>query len=207
MTTATIRAYDDLAFASRLRARTANNARIAYSQAVVLMLAGALAALVVAFVPLPLRIPGHAILKVAVPIVCGVATVPRPFAGSMAGIWVAVVICVLEASGIRHVPTAALVAALAIGPAIDLAVVGFRGMRLSVYLRFAIAGLLANLLAFFVRWGTSSLGFDAGQLHRMSEIGVVAFISFALCGILAGIVSAMIFFRNGGEASEEELAS
>lgn len=196
MTAAIKRAYDDLSNASRLNAQTAITPQIAYLPAAVLLLAGAIAALIVAFAPLPLRVPGHAILKVIAPIVCGIAAVPRPLAGSLSGIGAAVVVCLLEATGIRHIPAAALAATLAIGPAIDLAIIGFRGTSTSLYVRFAFAGLLTNLLAFCIRWGTSALGIGAAQPHRLSEVGTLACISFAICGAVAGVVSAMIFFRN-----------
>jgi hypothetical protein len=157
-----------------------------------------------AWLPLALRIPGHAILKRAAPIILGVAAVPRPFAGGIAGAGAAATLGIFLAAGVGHVHAAAATSLLAIGPAIDLAILGLPRKPASVYLRFAIAGLGANLLAFLVRWGTAAFGLDGVQPHRMSQFGVGALASFALCGILAGLLSAVVFFRNSADRSRYE---
>jgi hypothetical protein len=162
--------------------------------------AGALAASAVAFIPLPLRIPGHAILKAALPIVVGVALVPRPFAGSLCGLSAIVTMSAFLALGIGNLPAAAVSSLVAIGPAIDLAMRGARRAGWPLYLRFAMAGMMANLLAFAVRWGTSALELDGFRSHMMSQIGLGAFLSFSLCGLMAGLMSAVICFRAASES-------
>jgi hypothetical protein len=189
-------AYGIISRSSRIRLRRDSGEQFTAQEAAMLLGVGVLAAAMVTWMPLPLRIPGHAILKAAVPIVLGVAAVPRPLAGSIAGLAAAAMLSLSLAMGAAHVPAAAATALLAIGPAIDLAVLGIHRARWSVYLRFAAAGLAANLLAFLVRWGTSSFGLDGSQPHQMVQMGGMAFLSFAMCGICAGFLSAVVCFRN-----------
>jgi hypothetical protein len=197
-------AYGAIWHSSRVRVRRDVGERLSMQEAAILFGAGALAAALVTWMPFPIRVPGYAILKAAVPIVFGVAAVPRPLAGSIAGLGGAALLSLCWATGTTHVPAAAATALLAIGPAIDLALLGISSARLSVFLRFAAAGLAANLLAFLVRWSTATLALDSMEPHRMARIGVVAFASFALCGICAGFVSAAIFFRGRSSQACDE---
>jgi hypothetical protein len=191
--------YGILSRTSRVRTSIDSTTHISVVEVLTLLAAGAFGAAAIAWLPLGLRIPGHAILKAAAPIVLGVAAVPRPFAGGIAGAGAAAALGIFLAAGVGHVPAAAATALLAIGPAIDLAILGLPRKPASVYLRFAVAGLAANLLAFFVRWGTASFALDGAQPHRMTQIGVGALTSFALCGVLAGLLSAAVFFRNSAD--------
>ncbi len=192
-----------LAGASRFRTFSAQAETNGQLELLTLVAAGLLAVLTVAFVPLQMRMPGSAILKATFPIVLGVALVPRRYAGTTSGIAAAIGASALLLMGVGRLQPAAVVALLAIGPAIDLAV--GRGLSQnrsrSIYLRFACAGLLANLAAFAVRWGTTWLGIGTLRPRMMDELGFVALGSFALCGILAGLTSAAICFRgHAGDA-------
>jgi hypothetical protein len=42
------------------------------------------------------------------------------------------------------------------------------------------------------------------QPHRMSQVGIVAFASFSLCGICAGFLSALVFFQNRSSKPGDE---
>lgn len=163
--------------------------------------AGILATFAVAFLPLPIRVPGHAILKATLPIVVGVSLAPRLYAGTLAGLSAGISTGALLLLGIGHLQTAAVAALLAIGPALDLALRTAERGGWSLYLRMAFAGLAANLLAFVVRWGIAWLGVDSVGPHMLKHIGWGTGLSFALCGVLAGLVSAAICFR-GSTLSE-----
>jgi hypothetical protein len=124
-----------------------------------------------------------------------VALVPRRFAGSVAAIGAALTSIGLMTSGVAPMQPASLTSLLGLGPAIDLALV--RGERRGpwLYLRFALAGLAANSLAFVVRAGSSWLALDAARPHTISQFGLGVFFSFAAFGVVAGLVSAIICFR------------
>jgi hypothetical protein len=119
---------------------------------------------------------------------------------------------------------AAAVGLVCLGPAIDVALTGARaGWRL--YLRFAMAGLVANLIAFAVRMATGAMGIAniaastagprtwasgsgmgkgmgggrgmglGGGGATVEQFWLPALMSFALCGAIAGLVCAAIWFR------------
>ena len=80
------------------------------------------------------------------------------------------------------------------GPLLDVCVQRARtGWRL--YLAFAMAGLGANLVAFFVRGGAKLLSFEHVGARPLSNWILHASYSYALCGILAGLISAAIWFQ------------
>ncbi|MCC6493220.1 MAG: hypothetical protein IT424_09380 [Pirellulales bacterium] len=194
-------AYKIISRASRIRLWPDDSARISAKDAAILLGAGVLAAALVAWAPLPLQVPGHAILKAAAPIILGVAAVPRPLAGTMAGAGAATMSTIVLATGVGQMQAAATTSLLAIGPAIDLAIMGIRRERLSIYWRLAIAGLSANLLAFVVRCSTAYFALDGVRPHRLHGLGAGALASFAICGIGAGLLSSVVFFNNDASPS------
>ena len=167
---------------------------------------GALAAVaVVAFSP-ALRIPGHAILRAALPMVCGMALVPRRLAGS-----------IMAPAPARQCSYSQPPASAAgspqpscrfwrSGPAIDIAMAGRSVGGWRLYLRFAVAGVLANALAFFLRGGISLFGLDNDRPHTLARFDLRVFASFADCGAIAGLLSALVCFqfsanqRQGGQS-------
>jgi hypothetical protein len=101
---------------------------------------------------------------------------------------------------------------LALDPAMDLALRGEpTGWRL--YLRLAVAGILANLLAWGVRmmaagWFATAVagsgrgggtgmggGGERALAHHFLEFWPVALVTFALCGAIAGVASAAVWFK------------
>lgn len=201
MSSVSARSYASLKDATRLRSLDRIAERTSVRDISILLAAGALAALAIAWLPLPLRVPGHVILKAAAPIVLGIAAAPRPFAGLIAGVGAAGTLGVLIVTGVGHVPTAAATSLLALGPAIDLAVMSLQHSRLSVYLQFALAGLAANFLAFAVRWCTAWLGLDALQSHQFRHFGWIALLSYSVCGVVAGLLCAVVAFRSTPQTS------
>ncbi len=180
---------------SRLHPVSVPGDRVSTMELAILVVAGVLSATAVAFMPLPLRIPGHAIVKAALPMVLGMALVPRGFAGTISGLAAGGTVGVFLMTGIGHLQAAAITSLLAIGPAMDVAVHGATRGGWQLALRFGVAGLCANLLAFVVRWGTDWLELDGNWPHTMRSIGWAALLSFALCGVFAGTLSAWMCVR------------
>lgn len=176
-------------------------AGVVAGQGWLLLAAGALAAGLVVLLPFPIRVPGHAILKAALPMIAGLALAPRPLAGSIAGFGAATAMTVMLALRVGHPQAAAVTALLALGPAMDLAVRGARRGGWRLYLRLSLAGMAANLVAFAVRWGVAWLDADPFAQHSLKRFGVGVALSFALCGLLAGLTSAAACFRGDDAAA------
>jgi hypothetical protein len=153
----------------------------------VLFLAGVAATTLVACVPMPIRVPGHAILRAALPLACVLASVRRPWSGTIAGVSALAPAALFLVLGIGHLQTAALVSLLALGPAMDWSRRSVsKGLHL--LLRYAFAGLVANMLAFVTRWGVAWLFADGWHPLNFQHVAYGAFWSFALCGLAAGLL-------------------
>lgn len=76
------------------------------------------------------------------------------------------------------------------------------GWRL--YASFAAAGLASNLLALAVRGGAKAFGFERLGARPLSVWLPQAAITYVLCGILAGLISAAILFYARRKSSPEE---
>jgi hypothetical protein len=160
------------------------------TEGLILVGAGIVAACALAFVPTPLRIPGHAILKAALPIACGVALVSRPLSGTVASTSGMLTSTILMLAGIGHLPAAAIVSLVSFGPAVDFALRKASGKGSTIFC-LAIAGLGANLLAFSARWGSALYQNDL--LHSLSarQFLTSALFSFVLCGLAAGVIAGL----------------
>jgi hypothetical protein len=154
----------------------------------ILGLAGVVAVLAVAFVQSPLRIPGHAVLKAALPLACGMAFSGKPLAGTVAGSASLFTAAVLLLAGFGNLQAAALVSLLLIGPALDWGRRETQINHFGWFTRFALAGLAVNLVAFVVRWGTAFWQADGWHPLNFRTLGSAAMVSFALCGIIAGVI-------------------
>jgi hypothetical protein len=160
----------------------------------VLFIAGVAATTLVACLPMPIRVPGHAILKAALPLACGLAFVRRPWSGTIAGVSALATAALFLVLGTGHLQTAAFVSLLALGPAIDWS-------RRTVakgphfLLRFAFAGFVANLLAFVTRKGVAWLFADSWHPLNFQHVAYGAFWSFALCGLAAGLLCGVLCYR------------
>jgi hypothetical protein len=154
----------------------------------ILGLAGVVAVLAVAFVQSPLRIPGHAVLKAALPLACGLAFIAKPLAGTVAGSASLFTATVLMLAGFGNLQAAALVSLLLVGPALDWAGHDMQINRFGWFARFALAGLAVNLAAFVVRWGTAFWQSDGWHPLNFRALGSMVIVSFAVCGIVAGVI-------------------
>ena len=192
-------ANQDLRTASRLPT-LAGAARISAAELAALLACGALAALAVGLVQLSLRVPGHAILRGVLPISMGLALVPRRSAGMVMAFGAALTAAAMSWGNVGRFPAAAVLSILALGPVLDLALMGkAQGWRL--YLRFAIAGAVANLLAFAARVGTAYFGWELSGSRTFMSFWSGALGSFILCGAVAGLVGAAVWFRSRSDES------
>jgi hypothetical protein len=162
---------------------------------------GVLAASAAVFLRLRLGVPGHAILRTVLPVALGLSLVPRHLAGSVIATTAFVTALGFQAYGVRGVGVPALTSLLLTGPLLDLALLGARpGWRL--YGRLALAGLVSNLLALASRPTLLLLGIHlggggggGGGGGRSEELDWVVVCSYAVCGLAAGLVSALCWFR------------
>jgi hypothetical protein len=195
-----LRVHEGLLTSSRMPALSRPGQAVSAIELAVLGLLGAAAAAATMLLDLRLRIPGHAILQSVFPMALGMALVPRRLAGSIMGASALATALLFQAVGAGGGPGALTSLALT-GPLLDLALLGAtRPWRL--YLGFVLAGLGSNLAAFFVRWGFRAIdlvhragGGGGGGGRRMAEWLALAPWTYTLCGLLAGLLSALVWFH------------
>lgn len=189
------RTEPSLAQSSRLALSGTRDQRISAAEIALLLGCGALAAAAVGMLHLRMGVPGHAILRAVLPMAMGLALVPRRSGGTIMAAGAGLTSAAMSAAQIGVFQPAAMLSVLALGPVLDLALLGKpQGWRL--YARFAAAGALANMLAYIVKIATVQLGWSAAGGRQFLSFGIMALISFVLCGALAGLVSAAICFRS-----------
>jgi hypothetical protein len=181
-----------LANQSRVGWRTPTASGISVLDLALLMGCGLLAAATVAFLDLDLRVPGNAILRGVLPLSLGMALVPRRGAGLVMGGSALAGLGVFALLG-RGPGMGASTSLVLTGPLLDLAAARARsGWRL--YVAFGLAGLGANLGAFLVRGGGKAVSLGGGG-RLLSDWLTVAPLTYAACGLAAGLISAAVFFR------------
>lgn len=155
---------------------------------------GFVASLAVAFLDMSLRIPGHAILRSVLPISFGMALIPRRGAGWWMSSGALTGVLVMSLQGVS-MGIGATTSLLTVGPLIDFASrKARRGWQLAM--AFGFAGMFANLLALIVRSSTK-LGGGSG---RGGGWWSIAPMTYAVCGLVAGAICAVIFFRMRSKA-------
>jgi hypothetical protein len=183
--------HPTLAERSRLIALAPHRAAVHLWELAVLAGCGLLAAGATVFLDFNLRIPGHSILRAILPMSLGLALVPRRGAGFvMSG--AALIGMVGVGLGGFSAGAGALTSLLCLGPLLDAASrLANRGGWLIV--AFGIAALLSNVMAFIVRAVTRLGGGNSGG----SGAGwwSIAPVTYGMCGLLAGILCAAIWFR------------
>jgi hypothetical protein len=183
----------NLQFASRLPTLTRSKS-VSAAEITILFICGVFSAVAVGMLHFRFGVPGHAILRSVLPMAIGIALVPRHSAGMVMAVGAGLTSALMSLAHIGLFPPAALFSVLALGPVIDVALVGkSQGWRL--YVRFVIAGAVANLLAYLVKVATVQLGFDVAGGRQFAAFGAMALVSFAVCGALAGLISAVACFR------------
>jgi hypothetical protein len=171
------------------------SAGISVAELACLLAFGALATAAVGLLHISIRLPGHAILRGALPMAMGLAFVPRRWSGIIMSIGAGAAATAMSAAQVGSFPATAMLSILALGPVLDLAFLGSAtGWR--IYARFAIAGALANLLALALRVAGIQLSIEmgsGGQFLRFSWPVILA--SYVACGALAGLIGAAACFR------------
>jgi hypothetical protein len=169
------------------------------AEAGLLSLLGVGAALLTMNVDLDLKIPGHAILRCVLPIALGLALVPRRGAGSVMGC-AALVAMLVQGFGRGAPGWGSATSVVLTGPLLDLAVRRARTGR-GVYLALVTGGTAANLAAFAVRLGAKVLSHDGGR--PLASWWPEAILTYTLCGVAAGALSAGVWFRFGARGGAE----
>jgi hypothetical protein len=188
--------------ASRLRTLVRGGERATWVELATLTALGLCAALASTLLDFKLRIPGHAILRAIVPMSLGLALVPRHYAGSVMTATALLGVLGLSAWGMSHGGSGAWTSLLLTGPMLDVAARGARpGWRL--YLGFSLAGLASNLVALTVRAGTKVLGWEHGGNRPFQEWWPQAIGTYAACGLVAGLLSALFWFHLASEPHDQ----
>ena len=152
-------------------ASTATGSRSAGYDLAILIGLGLLAAVATSAGNFGIPLPGHAILRGALPLMLGLSLVPRRSSGTVMSATAAVSLGVLRIAGFGPLNVAAVTGLICLGPALDAALSATRpGWQL--YARAAAAGMAANLLAFAVRLASASLfGMEGGGREAFSRSG------------------------------------
>jgi hypothetical protein len=190
MLAAALRVNEGLLTSSRVPALSRPGQGVSLLEAVALLLAGASAAVLSASLDLHLRIPGHAIIRSVFPMALGLALVPRRLTGVCMGAAAWATSALLKSMG-SGIGPGALASLCLTGPCLDMALLGARG-GWRLYPRFAVAGLASNLLALGIRSGFRAFEWD--HERGMAEWFRQAALTYPLCGIVAGLVSAAVWF-------------
>jgi hypothetical protein len=179
----------------RLPAVSSPEGAITAMEVMLLVSCGAVAAAATSLLDFNLRLPGHAILRAVFPMALGLALVPRQTAGTVMG--ASSLATVLILGMVRgHGAGAGAITSLALtGPLLDVALWGAdRGWRL--YLGFVAAGLGSNIAALLVQaLFKSAEATGVGGRRAAIEWWASAPISYPVCGILAGALSAAVWFQ------------
>jgi hypothetical protein len=140
----------------------ASGQQVRAHELMVLLLTGAVAAVLTNVVRFRLGIPGSSIVFAVFPMALGFALVPRRGAGSAMAAGALLANGMLGAAGVRLDGLGAQTSLLATGPLLDLALRWARG-GWRLYLAFVLAGAASNTLAFIARaaaklYGIGGLG-------------------------------------------------
>jgi hypothetical protein len=203
--TASLSLHPGLFNNTRLRGWASNGASASARDWVILALAGIAAACASVLLDFHLRVPGHAILRAVFPMAMGLALVPRRGAGCVMGASAALAAGVFRIAGAsgEGMSLGATTSLIATGPLLDWTLRhASGGWRL--YASFAAAGLASNLLALAVRGGAKAIGFERLGARPLSVWLPQAAVTYVLCGILAGLVSAAVLFYARRNSTPEE---
>jgi hypothetical protein len=194
MITGLLALHPGLAANSRLPALARDEQRVRVVEIAILLGAGVCAALATAFLELRLRIPGHAILRAIFPMALGLALAPRRGGGTLMGTSALASALVIQGGHFASIGLGALTSLALTGPLLDAALRRARyGWQL--LLGFAAAGVASNLLALAVRTGAKAMGWERGMARPMGTWWNQAIITYAVCGLLAGLISGLIWFH------------
>ena len=183
-----------LAGSSRLPHLAIDADRLRTVELLLLATAGVAATLATAFIELKLRLPGHSILRAVLPMAFGLAAAPRRMGGLVMGSSALGSACLLNVGGFAAIGPGAMTSLVLTGPLLDAALWRARaGWRL--YLAFALAGLGSNVAALAARTGAKLIGIGKPTARPLFEWLPQAVATYAVCGLIAGLISAAIWFQ------------
>ena len=158
-----------------------------------LLFLGGCAAAATTLLDLKLGIPGHSILRPVLPYVLGLALVPRTGAATTMTCGSILTLLALNSLGFQKGLGGTLSLTL-LGPALDLALLQARPNWI-LYVRFALAGLFANGLAFAAQVTAKPYGLSLGGGKDFRTWLSIATLSYPLCGLVAGLLAGLVWFH------------
>ncbi len=193
--------HRELRAGGRLSALSRDGSQIRAAEWSVWLLMGMAAACASALPDWNLKVPGHAILRSVFPMALGLSLAPRRGAGGVMGIVAALTALALRFSGTAEVGFGALTSLSLTGPLLDVALWKARaGWRL--YAGIILAGLSSNLIAMGIKVAEKLLMSGGGGKRSFASWLAQAAWTYPLCGIVAGLVSAAVWFRWQSRESE-----
>jgi len=193
--------HDGLANSTRMSLISGRVADRTAVQVGALMFFGVLAALAGGLLDLHLRIPGHAIIRSVFPMALGLALVPVQRGGTLMGLSAIATAWMMRMYGVGSLGAGSLTSLALTGPFLDVALLGARrGWRL--YLGFILAGLASNLVALSLRGGMKAMTGDMAGGRLIGQWWQQASITYPVCGVVAGLLSAAIWFRLQGNRAQ-----
>jgi len=187
--------HEGLFTSSRLPSLAHPGRRVAGIEVAVLISMGIGAGLMSLLPDFHLRIPGNAILRSVFPMALGLALVPRQLGGSIMGASALATAFSLKAAGFGGFGAGAMTSLGLAGPLLDIALL-WAGRNWQLYLAIVLSGLGSNLIALLVRGGLKALTFDGTR--PLEDWWMQAIITYPVCGILAGLMSAFVWFQLRG---------
>jgi hypothetical protein len=191
--------HDGLQAATRLPGFRKGEQALPALEVIALLFIGGLATCLMVFWDWGLRIPGHAILRSVFPMVLGLALVPRRGAGTVMGAGALTTLTWMQFGGLASPGWGSMTSLLLIGPMLDFALWSAQPGR-RMLLRFALAGFAANFAAFLVRGTTKYFSLPGGGTRPFASWLSPAILTYAVCGLLAGLISALVWFHTKGQA-------
>jgi hypothetical protein len=125
----------------------------------------------------------------------GLAAAPRRKAGLLMGVSAVVTLIAASASHAAAVRLGAITSVGLFGLLLDVAARG-AGRGKTLYLRFAAVGLASNAVAFGAKVFEMQSGSNPASIPYAGWISIAP-VSFAICGLLAGLIGAALFFQFG----------
>jgi len=186
--------HRELLASSRVAAWARPSDRLRWEELGFLIGAGATAAVAVSCLDFGLRVPGHAILRAVFPMALGLSLAPRRLGGLVMGASAWAMAMLLKSTGGSGLGIGALTSLCLTGPMLDVALWRAKS-GWPVYLSFAAGGCLANIGAFAVRGAGKLSGWESLLKRPLAEWVSVAWWSYLFCGLIAGLLSAAIWFR------------
>lgn len=155
---------------------------------------GLLASSAVLALEYKLRLPGHSILRVIFPMAFGFAMVPRVGAGTTMGMGAIGGAALAYNLHLTERGYGSLTSLIVTGPFLDFALARAQ-TGYQVYLRLMAAGMVSNLAAMLMQVFAKSMHWDAGGGKSVSAWLPLASITYPTFGLVAGLISAIAWFR------------